>query len=421
MVAEIRDRRGFGGMWPEYLSGGTEWMGRDQSRRNGPVWPEGMVAEIGHRDRFDAMWPEYLSGGTEWMGRDQSRRNGPVCPEGMTAEIRDGRGFGGMWPRCLSGGTRVYARSQKGTMPMTVHEMSRLDPSTVELWTGQRWTRLRSIVEEHPDEVLELRFRNGESVGCTPDHRWPTRNGIIAARYLCPRHVVQTARLPDTGRAIESIPEFVAFVIGLYMAEGSRGKDGRQIQFSLHSSEQDLTERINRVADHYGAPCTVHDYGYRRHVNLHSKILTGIVDTFIVGNGSKRKHLTTAAWSMNNDWLHALLEGYLAGDGHNDGRRWRLGFTENEAWTNDMRTLAARLGASVHLKWTSHLETTTGKRHRGFRGDLRHNSCDRRCPDGEIIGIQKSKGRRFYDIMIGEPHVFTLASGMLTHDGNSSP
>ncbi len=302
---------------------------------------------------------------------------------------------------------------------MTVREMSRLDPSTVALWTGRQWTRLRSISEKHPEEVLELRFRNGQSVGCTPEHRWPTKGGIISARYLWPHHVVQTGRLPDGHRTIECAPEFVAFVIGLYVAEGN--KDDRQVKFSLHSSEQDLTNRIGQAADYYGATCTVRDYGNCRTVALHGRIFSGALDTFIVGNGSKRKHLSTTAWSMGNDWLRALLEGYLAGDGHYDGKRWQLGFTDNEAWANDLRTLAARLGASVHLNWAYHLETTTGKRHRGFRGDLRYNSRDRRCPDGEIVGIHRSKGRRFYNILIDEPHVFTLASGLLTHVGDPPP
>ncbi|HYF06157.1 MAG TPA: DNA methyltransferase, partial [Acetobacteraceae bacterium] len=51
----------------------------------------------------------------------------------------------GWWLRmdnvwCLSGGTRVYARTQKGEMPMTIKDMVRLDPRTVQLWNGKQWT-----------------------------------------------------------------------------------------------------------------------------------------------------------------------------------------------------------------------------------------------------------------------------------------
>ncbi|HHX28234.1 MAG TPA: site-specific DNA-methyltransferase, partial [Firmicutes bacterium] len=40
---------------------------------------------------------------------------------------------------CLSGGTWVYARTQKGDMPMTIKDMARLDPKTVQLWNGSQW------------------------------------------------------------------------------------------------------------------------------------------------------------------------------------------------------------------------------------------------------------------------------------------
>ena len=146
------------------------------------------------------------------------------------------------------------------------------------------------------------------------------------------------------------------------------------------------------------------------------------MDTFVTGRGAKRKHLTSKAWEMTNDWLMQLVLGYLHGDGSDQGKGfWRLGFTDNEAWANDVRTLAARLGASVHLRWAYHLNTTTGKRHRGFRGDWRFDPEQRRMPDGEIVSIAKSKGRRFFSISVDEPHVFTLASGIRTMNSNPMP
>src|SRR5690606_13711440 len=53
----------------------------------------------------------------------------------------------GWWLRsdiiwCLSGGTVVYALTQKGDMPTTIKDMARLDPATVQLWNGERWTQL---------------------------------------------------------------------------------------------------------------------------------------------------------------------------------------------------------------------------------------------------------------------------------------
>jgi len=46
---------------------------------------------------------------------------------------------------CLSGGSMVYAKTQKGEMPMTVRDISRLNPKTVKLWNGQKWTQVLGI------------------------------------------------------------------------------------------------------------------------------------------------------------------------------------------------------------------------------------------------------------------------------------
>ena len=149
-----------------------------------------------------------------------------------------------VWAKCLSGGTRVYARTQKGDMPMTVREMSRLNPSTVKLWSGSEWLQVHSITETVHEETMEIRFRTGESVGCSLEHRWPTTKGIKHAMYLNIGDVIETATLPDNHKTVESIPDCIAYVIGLYIAEGSKGKGGKQIQFSLHRKEKDFTERI---------------------------------------------------------------------------------------------------------------------------------------------------------------------------------
>jgi hypothetical protein len=53
----------------------------------------------------------------------------------------------GWWLRqdivwCLSGGTWIYARTQKGDMPMMIRDIIRLKEKTVKLWNGKKWTNL---------------------------------------------------------------------------------------------------------------------------------------------------------------------------------------------------------------------------------------------------------------------------------------
>lgn len=329
-----------------------------------------------------------------------------------------------IWVKCLSGGTRVYAKTQKGEMPMTIRELSRLRPETVKLWSGTKWVQLREIEETFPKETVEFRLRSGESLSCTTDHKWPTKSGLKRADEICIGDVIEDSLLPEPANPHlpDGIPDNIGFFIGLFLAEGSWGKKGSVIQFSLNKSENELTKAIKKVAKYYGECCTVHDYGNSRHVNIHSKIITGIIKTYIVGKGSKRKHLSTATWQRSGNFLWNLLMGYLKGDGHlvKEGF-WKLGFTSNEALMNDLRTLASRTNTSIRLKWNWAIETTTNKRHKMIRGDIRINPQERRTNDKQVVAIQKSKGRRFFHVGVDKPHIFVLASGVLTHNSNPMP
>lgn len=109
----------------------------------------------------------------------------------------------GWWLRsdiiwCLSGGTRVYAKTQKGEMPMTIKDMVRLDPATVQLWNGKRWTQVLGWNETpRSDDPIEIELRSGERIGCTPAHEWPTQRGLVRADELRVGDVIQTCRLPE--------------------------------------------------------------------------------------------------------------------------------------------------------------------------------------------------------------------------------
>lgn len=124
------------------------------------------------------------------------------------------------------------------------------------------------------------------------------------------------------------------------------------------------------------------------------------------------------------DCLEVLLQGYLEGDGHWDesNGRWRLGFTRNYNLERDLRTACARLGYTLTLRLSE--ASFDGKLWPTFRGELRmsrtghHNERDM----GEIVEIRKSRCREVYDLGVeDEPHLFALASGVLTHNSKPNP
>lgn len=372
----------------------------------------------------------------DWLGSGASARKGKFVPTGYKPKDLLGIPWrvafalqaDGWYLRseviwCLSGGAWVYARTQKGDMPVMVKDLVRLDPATVRLWNGEKWTRVlgwgRSTDQS---ERIELVLRSGERIGCTGGHLWPTQRGNVAARDLVAGDVIRTCTLPEPCEPTR--PPYMAddllWVLGLYLAEGSRSDDC--LQLSLHTDEIHWLEKIRSAAWQAGGTMTFSSSGNQLAVRLHGRVLNAVVRDFIGGDVALDKHLTAKTWRLPNCALEQIARGYLDGDGHDAGCRVRLGFCRNYALERDLRTLAARLGATITLS-SSVAQYQNGTRP-AFRGEWRwsrsghHNERDR----GEVRQIRASRARQFWDIAVeDEPHLFALASGVLTHNCKPNP
>jgi hypothetical protein len=351
-----------------------------------------------------------------------------------------------IWSKCLSGGTRMYARVSGRPISTTLKDLARYDVDTIELWTGERWSRVLRIDPTPPTEGrsessaaarmaryrgkpiprlvadLEIEFRNGERVGCTPNHKWPTQRGEVRADELLIGDVVATGCLPDEPDSEPAgLPdEEVGWFVGMYLAEGSRS--AATIQIAGHLKETDRNKRLAAIAAAYHGTCKVFqtsDNGLT--ANLTGPALRAILDTYIAGRTAKDKRLASRCWQRSNRFLDALLRGYLEGDGHRrtDTAEWRVGFTANDGLACDLRTVGARLGLSVHLRRAVH--QINGRAFPGWRGSIRESDT-RRCPDGQVIAIRQSRARQFWNVeIVDEPHLFALASGIRTRNSNAMP
>lgn len=339
----------------------------------------------------------------------------------------------GWWVRmdnvwCLSSGTHLYARTPEGDGPVPIDGLVRRDPGEVELWNGDRWTSVkawhRSSVRE---ATFKLTLRSGERIRVTEGHGWPTVNrGLVRTDALCVGDVLCTTSLPEPvcPKRPEHIPDEFGWLVGLFLAEGSRS--GTTLQFSGHTKEQE--ERLTKLtewAKAYGGSAHAHAYGNTSTVNTEGTVLDALVSLYVTGKRAKTKRLRMSVWRRSNAFLSELLRGYLEGDGHYDAdnERWRLGFTRNYGLESDLRTLCARLNARLKLKPT--FSMCEGKRFPSFKGEIRFQSLKGHWNEkdaGEIVRITKEARKEFWDVeVVDDPHLFALGSGVLTHNSKPNP
>lgn len=322
---------------------------------------------------------------------------------------------------CLSGGAKVYAEVNGKPRPVMLRDLVRsYMPENVRLWNGEKWTQVLGWNRSaDTDGALEFELRSGERIGCTPGHRWPTHRGLLRSDEVQVGDVIDACPLPGVDEQ-SAVGRDLGWFVGLYIAEGSRS--GQTIQFAGHVNESDRLAALERLAKLYDGSCHVYPDGNKATITVSGAILRGVLDRYVSPGTAKTKRLTMHAWGRGNDFLLGVIEGYLSGDGHYDeaNDRWRLGFTDNDEWAADLRTLAARLGATLTLKRTT--VTGFGRKWPAWRGEWRSafRSAGLARPRTEVVAIRRSRARQFFDVGVAdEPHLFALASGVLTH--NSKP
>ncbi len=335
----------------------------------------------------------------------------------------------GWWLRsdiiwCLSGGTWLYARTQKGDMPIMVRDLARLRPETVKLWNGEKWTQLLGMNRNHRcGDEIELVLRSGERISCTPTHRFPTERGLLEASEIVVGDKLQACRLPQPEEPRDcALDEDAAWIAGLYLAEGSRSED--TIQIAGHTKETARWKRCERIARKFGGSATLTVDGNRQSIRLYGKVLNAVIDELVSGKTAKDKCFAPVVWRYSDSFITAMLDGYLSGDGHHDAAndRWRLGFTRNYNLERDLRTACARLGYKLKLSFST--VAYNGKQVPTFRGEIRKTRSghhNERCMT-EVMEIRKARCREVYDLGVADaPHLFALASGVLTHNSKPNP
>lgn len=328
---------------------------------------------------------------------------------------------GGVWAKsnCLPGRTMLYARTDSGDGPAKLEHLVRLPPEKVQLWDGEKWTRVTAWTKSPSSKTLKMTLRSGEVLTCTHGHVWPTTQGNFASRDLSVGDVIRTCLLPEPpARPSIFDSEEMGWFVGTYLADGSIA-DG-MLQIASNKNEWVRFARLQTLAKEWGTSCNVFDTTENGcTANIYSPILVEVIRRFLGGNNAHNKRVLHTTWRSSNAFLRGVWSGYLAGDGGWDKKAhvWRLGFCRNARLAQDLRTLGARLGWDVRLR--PKYAMCEGKKFGTFKGYARERPSDHpnAKPRGEIVKITAGATGTCWDVTVADaPNLFALSSGVLTHN-----
>ncbi|HRR51741.1 MAG TPA: DNA methyltransferase [Candidatus Cloacimonas sp.] len=335
----------------------------------------------------------------------------------------------GWWLRqdiiwCLSGETWLYVRSQKGDMPMMLCDAVRLDPTTVKLWNGERWTQVLGWSRHaRQGTELEIVLRSGERISCTPTHKFPTQRGLLVASELRKGDVLERVQLPEPEFLRDCvIDDDAAWIAGLYIAKGSMSDN--TIQIACSTKEENLWNRVCSISKKFGGSATRMINWNQMNIRVYGKLMRALLFELVTGYTAKDKGFASVVWRYSNTFIKSMMQGYLDGNGSWDSynKRWIFRFIRNHKIESDLRTACARLGWRLVLNLSS--VPYNDRNIPTFQGEIRmfQSNHHNEKADAEIMEIRKAQCCEVYDVGVAdEPHLFALSSGILSHNSKPNP
>ncbi len=328
---------------------------------------------------------------------------------------------------CLGSTTSVIFRTSKATVRSNISKMFlcfKKGPLWVPTPNGS-WARVTAMVRHGGQAVRNIRLLDSSVLRVTPEHRFPTPQGLLPAADLKPGVILMRSDIPaapETGIN----PEY-GWLVGLFVAEGNYTDNGSDLRFTLNKAETDKAARIATLLTPLGCRVRPRERTESKtmDVNVFGQAASGLMRQFVEGHNCYTKHFSRFVWSQPREFLQSLLNGYLEGDAHLSKRnkrqpQWVLGFTgKNRELADDLRTLSDILGLRLCLKRT--YGVGFGKRFPIYHGWISPSERDKYHnwyhPE-EVTNIKsESKPAVVYDLEIDDPsHVFLLGNGIQTHN-----
>ena len=213
------------------------------------------------------------------------------------------------------------------------------------------------------------------------------------------------------------------YVAGLFVAEGNYAS-ATCTRFTINADRVDLIEKIEKAAGHLGATVSFHkkNQSHCYSVNVNGASFRGMIEQFVAGETSHKKHFSRTCWQQSLSFMGSLLAGYLDGDGswtERQGRApfWRIGFSgKNYSLAEDLQAICNLLGKRCSIKrGTSKCNGKSFPTFVGWIKEARETYNQKHLE--EIVSISlEAKPATVYDIQVDGDHLFCLASGIQTHN-----
>ncbi len=149
-----------------------------------------------------------------------------------------------------------------------------------------------------------------------------------------------------------SLTKDLAWVMGLYVAEGHIIGDGEATQWTLGAHEIKTVERLREILSNLGLNNSAAICESVNRVTVSSTQLTRLMRDWCGVHANGKKIPNQILYHVNEEILIAFLQGYFEGDGHHDTTREKLSAkTNSQALAYQIQLGLARLGGISSLQF----------------------------------------------------------------------
>ena len=240
------------------------------------------------------------------------------------------------------------------------------------------WVSVKNIFNNNQKKCLKITTKTGKEIIATLKHKFVYKvNSLLPQVFR--KIKTKEAKQLNVGEYLYSNDELKlnistgkredynrGFVVGFYLAEGSYLKNQVGIYknniFSLSAQKRwgKNKPHIKKVGVQFS--CGILDlkrgyidylkkydvkirrYGNSINIQSRDKILLNLILKFVSGDLCDGKHLTQKVFNQSKNFMIGIVDGFLAGDGHLDNKRYVVRIKPNYALKDDLLLLCRILG-----------------------------------------------------------------------------